>query len=759
MREKCYFSYCSDECDENLMEYLRKEIENKSNGKVQVIYDKKDFHNAENFKENEKKILGSDSVVIFFSPSYKQIIDNSQVERGTHREYNLILPLYESKELAVIPVLSHGSVITAVTKEFKDHTVTNFANNAPIIIGKRKQKKANPIYKTELNNLISDIIYETSVAHRRKDYKFSNTEEAYQVLFCNTDSKNKLPKQCMYKSEAYKNIMSEEGTSFLVGRKGSGKTTFFEVLEKYNAEEFDKRFKVLRPISVEDIREDSLYSIYDNFYKDHKIFGQSKIIELFWEIYIYLCAIYIVCVEEENHRIRDDRKTTFHIIGNILKRMFCVSRLDCDDVKRAIFTESVALWDEFINSGILDFATEEAFLASMDANFNVHNVLNKLFTKTKYNALAKAIDKCDKKILISLDKFDTISEDFRRDTKRNLLSKVEKIKLAGENQQEFDRLLYRALIITVEKLKSTHIGIMEKVSFCIIIPQDRIDQIRIIDRDFTKRNFINLSWDGIELLNVILLRLSVLFGFDIKPDNDLIDLFENVIHYYMPTIPTNIEIDTETGKKHIGLFQYILRISFWRPRDIIKYMAVLYDANEKNMLRHNNIDIDTLKNHLNIVTEDIIENEFFSEYDKIFFNISDLMQHFEGNNVILTINDLTNIIKDFQFQGIIFTDGNPITNKIRLLYELGIIGLKFKQSEVKRMCIGHEICFIFNEGIYPFERIEKNLFNLHSRLYFIINPIFAKKYSLVYNTPDIVCDFSWNYLLSNHVRKSSINRS
>ena len=758
MREKCYFAYCSDNCDENLMEYLKKELEDQSNGQMQVIYDRKDFHHAENFKENEKRLQQSDSVVIFFSPEYKHIIDNQDKERGTYREYNFILPLYQNRELAVIPIIIRGTINDAITRDFKDHIVANFSDGAPILVGRRKIKKVNPTYKTEMNNLISDIIFETSVAHRRKDYKFSNTEEAYQVLFCNTDSKNKLPKGCMYKSEAYRNIMSAEGTSFLVGRKGSGKTTFFEVLEKYNSEEFDKRFKVLRPISVEDIREENLYSVFEKFYKDHKIFGKSKIIELFWEIYIYLCAIYIVCVDEENHRIRDDRRTVFRSIGNTLKKMLKVSKLDSDDVKRAIFTESVALWDEFINSNIIDFATEEAFLASMDANFNVHNVLQQLFTRAKYQRLVKAIERCDKKILVALDKFDAISEDFRREVKRNLLSTNEKKISVGEKQAEFDRLLYRSLIMTVERLKLSNIGIMSKVAFCIIIPQDRIDQIRIVDRDFTKRNFISLSWDAIELLRVVLLRLSVLYEFRFDLDGNVTYIFEEVIQKYMPTIPLKIAIDTDKGTKYIGLFQYILRISFWRPRDIIKYMAVLYDANDKNILKHNEIDIDTLKNHINIVTEDIIKNEFFSEYDKIFFNIADLMNQFEGSNILLTIDDLVEILQNFQFEGVLFTEGSPIINKIKLLYELGVIGLKFKATEIKNKNIGHELCFVFNEGMYPFERIEKNLLNSREKINFILNPIFAKKYSLIYNTSEIICDYSWDYLLSNHIRKGSIDR-
>lgn len=758
MKERCYFAYCWDENDRDLMDYLKKEIESKSNGQIQVIYDRKNFHHAQNFKENEKRILKSDAVVIFFSPEYKKIIDEKNEERGVYREYDLILPLWEKGDIAVIPVVTRGTVVKAITRDFRDNIAADFSKVTPILQGKRGKKKVNPIYKTEMNNLVSDIIYETSVAHRRKDYKFSNVEEAYTVLFCNTDSKNKLPRGCMYKSEAYKNIMSEEGTSFLVGRKGSGKTTFFEVLEKFDSGEFDKRFKVLRPISVEDIREDHLFLVLEKFYEDHKVFGKSRILELFWEIYLYLCAIYIVCIEEENHRIRDDRRTVFHSVGNRLKKVLCVDKLDSDDVKRAIFTESVVLWDEFINLDILNFATEEAFLASMDANFNVDNVLQKLLSKKNYRQLVKAIEKCDKKILVALDKFDAISEDFRRDVKRNLSSGNEAKTLTGERQAEFDRLLYRSLVMTVERLKPMDSGIMSNVTFCIIIPQDRIDQIRMVDRDFAKRNFLSLSWDAVELLRVVLLRLSVLYGFEFDVEGDVVNKFEKVMKRFMPTIPLNIKIETDSGTKDIGLFQYLLRISFWRPRDIIKYMAVIYDANEKNIIKHDEIDMETLKALLNNVTEDIIENEFFNEYDKIFFNIDKLMSAFEESNVILSVEELVNVIQHFDFEGVIFTDDNQILSKIKLLYELGVIGLKFDPKEIKLKSIGHELCFVFNEGMYPFERIQNNIIKNTVKLKIVLNPIFAKKYSFKYNTTELISAYSWEYLLANHIRKSSIDR-
>lgn len=42
MKSVCYFSYCWDNATE-IMEYLKSEVERKSNGNVQVVFDKKVF--------------------------------------------------------------------------------------------------------------------------------------------------------------------------------------------------------------------------------------------------------------------------------------------------------------------------------------------------------------------------------------------------------------------------------------------------------------------------------------------------------------------------------------------------------------------------------------------------------------------------------------------------------------------------------------------------------------------------------------------
>lgn len=212
---------------------------------------------------------------------------------------------------------------------------------------------------------------------------------------------------------------------------------------------------------------------------------------------------------------------------------------------------------------------------------------------------------------------------------------------------------------SIDEFKSNDIGIMERVTFCIIIPQDRVDQICLVDRDYSKRHFYHLSWDAMELLSLILLRFKLMFNFelDLSQEQDLEKTFKWAMNKYLPSIPTEVEIDVGNGViRKMELYQYILRNSFWRPRDVIKHFSVLIDANEKAQRRSTCIDNVTLKDLLYKVTDDIITSEFYFEYDKVIYNISDFLYRFRNQEIIMSVEKVVEIIQAFKFEGAFFSE-------------------------------------------------------------------------------------------------------
>ena len=176
VKSTCYFSYCWDNSTE-IMEYLKKEVEKKSGGKVQVIFDKKSFMCSEDFIKREKEIISCDSVVVFFSPEYKKIIDKGDITRGVYREYQLIKSKLKKEEDSILEVLIKGTLKTAVTEDFSSKIAVDLSKGNVIIKAKNGKKVVNTMYRTEMTNLVSTIISKTFSASRRKDYDFKSKEE------------------------------------------------------------------------------------------------------------------------------------------------------------------------------------------------------------------------------------------------------------------------------------------------------------------------------------------------------------------------------------------------------------------------------------------------------------------------------------------------------------------------------------------------------------------------------------------------------
>lgn len=87
----CYISYARDAEILNFLVRLKSEIEKKSQNKVNVILDRKDFKVGEDFKRKEKQILESDLILIFFTPEYKKKVDTPIENSGCFREFNYII--------------------------------------------------------------------------------------------------------------------------------------------------------------------------------------------------------------------------------------------------------------------------------------------------------------------------------------------------------------------------------------------------------------------------------------------------------------------------------------------------------------------------------------------------------------------------------------------------------------------------------------------------------------------------------------------
>jgi len=753
--QTCFFSHSWEDATE-LKELLKNEIELRSDNRIDVIYDKCSFIAGDNILQKEKLILSADVVVVFFSPSYKTAVTLPDVSKGVYREYSLILQRMKDPNLFTIPILLSGKKETSIPADFI-YKVYEDLSSVVVYTAKNKAKAKYVAKRHELimKKLVNNIINKAEDSFFAKSNIFTTEEEKYENLFYITESQGNLPRECMVLLDVYQHIRTQV-CYFAIGRKGSGKTTLLEIIENFDTS-FHQKYKNLNPISVQDINLEYLYSVLDTHKRDVIIIPESLVLNLFWEIYISLITIYIVGIEVEHGRINDERESTFNNMKKVLLKKLNVQALDKSPTKKAISDLGVELLDNFLRSKILNYATEAAFVASITANTNSFNILSTFFGKNVFKNFLVALNKCKKRILIGLDGFDSTSDDFSRQT--NEFSISERNIRVTTSRVIFECLFYRSLIDTVRAFKKTKkksfiSPIEDLLDFCIVLPQDRVDKIEIFDRDISKVNFAGLYWDAIELLKIVVLRLEYLA--DLKDQKgDLKARFDLLMSKLLPHVPDSISIRIGNFDKSMDIFRYILRLSSWNPRYVLKHVARLYSASK---VATEKISNDTIKTILNYTGREIIRKEFIKEYCETIINIEDILLHFQDFDFINDFFIFCNHLDKISFQTASTMDLSKTDKKLAILYKLGIIGIYIPRELAQRQGFGTEYCYIFNEGLEPLESNIRDFSPTKQTISIVFNPIYCKYLALRINTNEVIGDFSWEYLKENKTRNMVIRR-
>lgn len=755
MNAKCFFSHSWDDSIK-LKRYLKSVIEARSENRIEVILDEDDFHVSENVLNKEALIKSSDTVVVLFSPSYKEAICNKDSERGINREYKFIKERLEYDSEYIIPILYSGSRNESIPEDFNFSLYRDLTDIYVYFDKKKNKYNVGKKNRSKIIDLADLIIMRTEEKSRLKPYEFRERDELEGELY-NTEATDKLPKECMVCLDAYGHILNQT-CYFSVGRKGSGKSTLLEILKRYNPDKFYKSYKDLVHINAEDINLEILFSTLLNYKKDARIFPLSFLLDLFWEVYIIISCIHIVGVEAEKGRIIDGRRHIFLKVNEVFKSKLNIKKMGYDSTKKSIYTLSVELIESFIGDIIFKYATNEAYITSIKVNTTAYNILSSFFGEILFEEYLLALKRCEKRIFIGLDGFDTVSDDFCRETYQCISSNNKKD--YGQDRLIFEKCFYRSLLNVIKEIKkgerNSELGIIEKIiDFCIVLPKDRLDKVETIDRDISKVKFCGLSWDAIDLLKMIVLRMEYIIGINNDGINNWNSRFNTVFSKLFDNIPTEITIEIENQKKQIDIFCYMLRLSSWNPRYIIKQMAALNNASKRAKEINSSIHNDTIKQLLARESREIIRTEFIKEYETI-LNIKELLTSFMNFKFSNDAKEFCSKIMQFDLVIILDRDFSDIRNRLTLLYELGIIGIHLSKELHKRQGFGNEYCFIFNEGLEPLETNMTVMSDFYREVKIIFNPMFWKYLSLDINTNDIIGDFSWEYLYKNHQRKIAV---
>lgn len=694
MGMSCYFSYSwGDDINKEVMDEIKRQIEKMSNYRISAIYDKHSFCTGDDLKKREQQVKTSDSIVVFFTPSYKDKIITKEKNTGVYREYPEIKKRLEKGDDNIIPILMSGNLKESVPKEFKTILYSDISLIKDEVFIKSEGTEFSERLECEIKKIVKEVIKKTEVYFWLKDNSFDSLEEEYAALFLNYSAEHNtpLPRDCMIKTEAYDFIINQNGY-FVIGRKGGGKTTLLESIRGYDPKLYLDKYKTANSIKAESI---NLTFIYDELIRvsraDFNTISMVDIIDVFWEVFLSLQCIYNIGLELEHFKINDndDRKDVFIETVNKLRSRLGRSDIILDDEtpRKALSILAVELVVNYWKQGIFNSINTITINASACSNFSSTEVLKNFLGNELLIEFCKALKRCNKKILLALDGFDPHSEDFRRETSLKRDTDYEEFKM----RKDFESKFYRELMVTISNLKggvadNIILIIFEIVDFCIIIPQDRYDEVcKGADRDIAKREVCCLSWDAHDLLCMLIKRLCYHYKInDFDFEDNLLEQFNNIINKYLPNISSSISIEINGFNKSISLYEYILRLSFWRPRDIIKNFAVIMKLSKQKIKLSQSAIQEILKKLLANNAEKIIEQEFIGEYQNVYINLYSVLHEFDKSDLIINFVEFYEKLSKVNIETLSDDNLQSVQEKFELLYKFGVVGLYFDRDEAKK---------------------------------------------------------------------------
>jgi len=286
-----------------------------------------------------------------------------------------------------------------------------------------------------------------------------------------------------------------------------------------------------------------------------------------------------------------------------------------------------------------------------------------------------------------------------------------------------------------------------KVKFLVVLPYDRVEEIRRHQRDsIASESVEEIYWQPKELLTMLRKRIQVLRGIsdaDFGKDNhkDALARFRNLCRSACPELPEGSFIALGAKKFEMDLFLYVLRHTFFRPRDVlIHYSAILAYLESVNG-RSPRDTSGPIREIVSYQSQRIVDLEFLGELRDAWTNIDDVMKLFMGGEQILSNRDMTEIIgaTDFRFH---YSDSNitKLSEKLEFLYGIGFLG--FRSTRQVGSARNHDwfnFKFLSSGGALPFDSPK-----VMRHVELAIHPIFIESLFLQTSHVRPVLRLDWN---------------
>ncbi|GJL73284.1 MAG: hypothetical protein NMNS01_24830 [Nitrosomonas sp.] len=744
---KCFISYCHDDADNASITAFENEIEKITKNNFQILKDKSNIGVGGSISEHENEITLSNIIIILFTPKYKEKVQNRQ--GGVYREFSKIMGRYHDYQRALksskkveaftlIPILFSGTHEQSVVSDITDSMYLDFTrfraspkvSNFTLSIHKDQLGEIRAQFENVSNSLDRNFLAEydewlkllfIESRHEvlKKKYRFKKKEEILRELFVKTKS--------------YEGVITGE-RCILIGRKGSGKSTIVDHFHRDNRDDYKTPIEII----VDNFDLSFLHTFLYSAEHSSDIDNVAKITNYFeavWRIYVLQqCARTLV-----HEQLEGNNKVDLSDQIDLLSR-----HVYKEDTKWAQFVRVCTDVREYINRSILESSVGLNFLSGIADDVAIESIVKNVIGEQVLQVLKDAIQLCERKFIFALDGFDQRFEDNRSVSLQSSARDNEK-----QKKIEFEVAWLKGLLRTVLTFRSADDVMQDQCDFCITIPQDRFLEVRDHEReDYRFRSITsNLQWTAIELSILIRKRLEGLVNkYQTDPGLLPLDRLDEIMDCPELKIPLRIQMNLQGNVNTISIFKYLLRHTFWRPRDLMFYVAAILANQRTAKKRNGQIDEAIIKAIVSRTTYDVIETEFIKEYQNSLVNIRQILHQFEAKSIILNYSEIASIMRGHDFQTNGGTERLKSTlEKIEYLFKVGFLGLVLDSSQVRDSILCRD-SFIFSDGDKKFLSLSESK---KQDLSYVIHPIFVEYLMLDTNVGRVISYYTDDYLLRN----------
>lgn len=759
MKPTCFVSYSHQDVDRVVLDYIIGILKQIMEDNVNIVYDTDELQPGDNLDKFMNKVLDVDVTILILTPSYKEKVDKRQ--DGVYNEFTKIINRYWEIEqklstnsslcvierFQIIPVLLSGSANESIPEQIRNIFRIDLVGFS-VIKDHRGEFVVTDHIKKKYLPTIKKIVETLNIAATLKSKKFHDSlTYYYKELFVNLKASEYMIKDIpgfvediFLQTESFSKVKSQI-SYFLIGRKGSGKSTIATVLPIIDKYKYNGTIIIL----ADNIDLKSAYhSLKDATRSDiETILPTFSFFYYSWQGFLCLCLLNHLVLLNNEKKLTDNQKSFLEPIKEYINSF--TNNHPTDDLKGTFFSFSINKLQEFLDLCIQkarDSKGNSFFLSDIKLSFNFEEYLIYLLELKVVNALNSIIDNCRKRVLLTLDGFDTIFDTFRRGVK------LPDLQVRSKFEVEWLRsLLLLIFDIKDHKLKNTF---FKTLDFCITIPKDRYLEIESTDRDGFRYNnrTCHILWSGIELCVVLFKRLEKMSGFQTSESLKPHERLDQICGKLFKGWPKEVSFDFNGKLISIPMFAYVLRHTFWRPRDILLYYSSLLAAILSCKKTGNKISDIIVRRIISETTYQIIKTEFIDEYETTVTNIREIIDKFTGCNQVLCYAEIEKVLSGINF---IFSLGDKETNiysKIEFLYDIGFLGIILSDRQKEILKIEYSQAFYFNEGTTALSATKKVHFK---ETKFAIHPIFAENLQLDSSKNDFLLNFTWDYLYSNNI--------